>query len=156
MPEIGKKLPNFSLPCVSATGETTASLANYSGQKLVLFFYPRDNTPGCTKESIEFGNLLAEFETANATVLGVSKDSVKSHSKFIAKHSLAVGLLSDENSDFCERMGVWGEKNMYGKTFMGITRSTFLVDGNGILRREWRKVKVPGHVEEVLAAVRDL
>jgi len=156
MAEIGQKSPNFTLPCVSVGGEKTVSLDDFSGKSLVLFFYPRDDTPGCTTESIGFTQMLEEFRSSGAEVLGVSKDSVKSHAKFITKHDLKVGLLSDENSDFSERMGVWGEKKMYGKTFMGITRSTFLLDGDGVLRHIWPKVKVPGHVEDVLEHLRAL
>lgn len=156
MPEIGKILPSFTLPCVTPEGEKTVSLVNFTGKPLVLFFYPRDDTPGCTREAGEFTQMRAEFDLLGVQILGVSKDSVKSHAKFIAKHNLNLGLLSDENSDFSERMGVWGEKKMYGKTFMGITRSTFLIDRNGILRHTWPKVKVPDHVETVLKHVRSL
>ncbi len=156
MPEIGKILPSFTLPCVTADGEKTVSLADFTGKPLVIFFYPRDDTPGCTREAGEFTQMRSEFDRLGVQILGVSKDSVKSHAKFIAKHNLTIGLLSDENSDFCERMGVWGEKKMYGKTFMGITRSTFLIDSTGILRHVWPKVKVPDHVAEVLEQVRSL
>ena len=156
MPEIGKILPSFTLPCVTPEGKKTVSSDDFTGKPLVLFFYPRDDTPGCTREAGEFSAMRAEFDKLGVQVLGISKDSVKSHAKFIAKHDLKVGLLSDENSDFCERMGVWGEKKMYGKTFMGITRSTFLVDSTGILRHIWPKVKVPDHVTAVLEQARAL
>lgn len=149
---IGTKVPNITLP---RDGSTDISLGNISGA-MVLFFYPRDDTSGCTKESIGFSEQKAAFDAANVTVFGVSKDSVKSHDKFVAKHNLTVPLLSDENGDLCEQMGVWKEKSMYGKKFMGIERSTFLIDASGTIVCEWRKVKVPGHVEEVLTAVQDL
>lgn len=153
MTDIGEKAPNFSLP---RDGGATVSNADFEGKALVLFFYPRDDTSGCTKESIGFSQAQAEFRAAGAEVVGVSKDSVASHDKFVTKHALTVPLISDENGTFCEDLGVWKEKSMYGKKFMGIERSTFLFDKDGKLVREWRKVKVPGHVEEVLEAVKAL
>lgn len=153
MPEIGELLPKFNLP---RDGGAEMSNADFAGKTLVLFFYPRDDTSGCTKESIGFSQHKDAFDAANAIVVGVSKDSVKSHDKFVAKHDLTVPLLSDEHGDLCENLGVWGEKQMYGKKFMGIERSTFVVDGDGVIRHIWRKVKVPGHVEEVLEVVRAL
>ncbi len=150
---VGASAPDFSLP---ANGGRTISLGDLRGRKIVLFLYPKDDTSGCTKEAIEFTERLADFEAAGAVVLGLSKDSVASHEKFIAKHGLGVDLLSDESDGTVEAYGAWVEKNMYGRKFMGIERSTFLIDGDGVLRREWRKVRVPGHVDEVLAAVRDL
>ena len=123
---------------------------------VVLYFYPRDDTPGCTKEAIGFTEALAQFNAAGATVLGVSKDSIAKHGKFRAKYELGIPLLSDAESDVCERYGVWVEKAMYGKTFLGIERATFLIDGSGNIERIWRKVKVPGHVAEVLEAVQAL
>lgn len=152
-PEIGDPAPAISLP---RDGGDTVSLADYAGQTVVLYFYPRDDTPGCTKEAIGFTKQAAEFAAAGAVVLGVSKDSVKKHDKFRDKHNLGVVLLSDENSDTCERYGVWVEKNMYGKTYMGIERATFLIDGAGKIAQVWRKVKVPGHVDAVLEAARAL
>lgn len=126
------------------------------GGTVVLFFYPRDDTPGCTKESIGFSEQLQAFADAGAHVFGISRDSVAKHDKFVAKHSLATPLLSDEGSSVCEDYGVWVEKNMYGRKSMGIERSTFVIDAEGKVARVWRKVKVPGHVDEVLEAVRAL
>jgi peroxiredoxin Q/BCP len=126
------------------------------GQAFVLFFYPRDNTPGCTTEAKGFSADMSAFEAAGARVFGVSKDSLESHGKFRAKQELTVPLLSDEHGSLCEDLDVWKEKKMYGKSFMGIERSTFLIDGTGTVVRAWRKVKVPGHVEDVLAAVKAL
>jgi thioredoxin-dependent peroxiredoxin len=126
--------------------------SDYRGKKLVLYFYPKDDTSGCTKEAQEFSALSAEFSKAGAVVVGISKDSEKSHSKFIAKYDLKVALGSDESGDVCEAFGVWVEKSMYGKKYMGIERSTFLIDAHGKIARVWRKVKVPGHAAEVLAA----
>ncbi len=149
----GDKAPDFTLP---ANGDKSVSLKDYRGKKLVLFFYPRDNTPGCTIENIEFTAAKTKFKRAGAELLGMSKDSVKKHENFIAKQELKVLLASDEESDTIERYGSWVEKNMYGKKKMGIERSTFLIDEKGIVRRIWRKVKVKGHVDEVLAAVKEL
>ena len=123
---------------------------------VVLFFYPRDNTSGCTKEAVGFTEKLSEFDALNTKVVGISKDSVKSHDKFVSKQGLKVALLSDESNDVCEKFGVWKEKSMYGKTYFGIERSTFLIDGAGNVIKEWRKVKVPGHVDAVLKAVEEL
>lgn len=144
--------PEFTLPGTS--GDVTLSALR--GNKVVLFFYPRDDTSGCTKENEAFSALQAEFEATGTKLFGISKDSLKSHEKFMVKKSLTVPLLSDENSDACEAFGVWKEKSMYGKTYMGIERSTFLIDVEGRIAREWRKVKVPGHAEEVLEAARAL
>ncbi len=151
--EIGALAPAFSLP---ATGGETISLADYKGKALVLFMYPRDDTSGCTKEAVGFTATLDAFRDAGADVLGLSKGSLASHEKFVTKHALGMPLLSDENGTTVEDYGAWKEKKMYGKTFMGIERSTFLIDGDGVLRGIWRKVKVPGHVEEVLDAVKAL
>ncbi|GHA41292.1 peroxiredoxin [Amylibacter ulvae] len=150
---IGQKLPNVTLP---RDGGGDVDLSKLTGKNVVLFFYPRDNTPGCTKESIGFSHMKQEFSDLNTVVYGVSKDSVSSHDKFVAKQDLTVPLLSDEHTDLCETFGVWKEKNMYGKKFMGIERSTFLFNTDGELVQEWRKVKVPDHVESVLLAVKDL
>jgi peroxiredoxin Q/BCP len=121
-----------------------------------LYFYPKDDTPGCTKEAIAFTALREEFEASGAIVFGISKDPVKKHDKFVAKYELQIPLLSDEDGDVCERYGTWVEKNMYGKKYMGIERTTVLIDGTGTLAQIWRKVKVPGHAEAVLDAVRAL
>ena len=153
MPDVGENAPDFTLPKAGG-GEVTLSALKPA--PVVLFFYPRDDTPGCTTENKDFTALRAEFEAAGAQLLGVSKDSVASHEKFVTKHELATTLLSDENGTVCEDYGVWGEKKMYGKTFMGITRATFLIDGEGKIAKAWPKVKVPGHAEEVLEAVKAL
>ena len=145
--------PDFTLP---VTGGETVTLSELRPAPVVLFFYPRDDTSGCTKENEAFTALLPEFESAGVKVFGISKDSLASHEKFMKKKSLTVPLLSDETSDVCEKYGVWKEKSMYGKTFMGIERSTFLIDAGGRIAREWPKVKVPGHAEEVLEAARAL
>ena len=145
--------PDFTLP---RDGGDSVTLSALRGSAVVLFFYPRDDTSGCTKESIGFSEALQEFADAGVQVFGISKDSVKSHDKFVAKHELKTPLLSDETDTVCEAYGVWKEKKMYGKTFMGIERSTFLIDAEGKIARVWRKVKVPGHVEEVLEAARAL
>lgn len=150
-PAVGDPGPDFRLP---RDGGETVALADYQGKQVVLFFYPRDDTSGCTKEAIGFSEALADFEAAGAVVLGISKDSVASHEKFRDKHGLSVPLLSDEAGGTCERYGTWVEKNMYGRNFMGIERATFVIGPDGVLTHVWRKVKVPGHVETVLAAVR--
>lgn len=153
MLSIGENVPNFKLP---ANGGITISLADYAGHYVVLYFYPRDNTLGCTTQSKGFSATVDEFLTHNATVLGVSTDSIKSHDKFVKKQLLKIPLLSDLDNNLCEQFGVWVEKSMYGKKFMGIVRSTFLIDPNGILIHEWRKVKVVGHVDAVLEHVKGL
>jgi len=145
--------PDFTLP---RDGEGEVTLSALTGGPVVLFFYPKDNTPGCTTEAIDFTARIAEFDVLNCTVLGISKDSVKKHDNFRAKHDLGVALLSDADSDVCEKYGVWQEKKMYGKTFMGIVRTTVLIDANGKIARIWNKVKVAGHAEEVLEAARTL
>lgn len=145
--------PDFTLP---QDGGDDVTLSALRPAPVVLFFYPRDNTPGCTKEAIGFTETKAAFDELGAVVFGVSKDSIASHAKFRDKKELTIGLLSDEENTVCEDFGVWKEKSMYGKKFMGIERSTFLIDGDGNIVREWRKVKVPGHVEEVLEAVKAL
>ncbi len=153
MPEIGKKAPRFNLP---RDGGTSVSLSDFEGKNLVIFFYPRDNTSGCTTEAVGFTVKLAEFEAANTAVIGISKDSVRSHENFRDKQALKVPLLSDKDSEVCEAFDVWRDKKLYGKTYKGIERSTFLIDAQGVIRQVWRKVKVPGHVEEVLAAAQAL
>ena len=150
---VGDKAPDITLP---RDGGEIVNLADFAGKNVVLYFYPRDNTSGCTKEAIGFTESLAEFEALNTVILGVSKDSVKKHDNFVAKQNLKIALLSDEEGDVCERYGIWVEKKMYGKTFMGIERATFLIDADGKIAQIWRKVRVPGHVEAVLEAVRDL
>ena len=147
------KAPDFTLP---RDGGGTVSLSGLRPQAVVLYFYPRDDTSGCTRQAIGFTDLAAEFEAAGAAVVGVSKDSVASHDKFARKHRLGVILASDAEADICERYGVWREKQMYGRKFLGIERTTFLIDGGGTVRRVWRKVSVPGHAEAVLEAVRGL
>ena len=148
----GMPAPDVSLP---RDGGDTVSMADIDGA-VVLYFYPKDDTPGCTKEAIGFTEQAEAFAASGATVIGVSKDPVAKHEKFIAKHDLKIMLLSDENGDVCERYGVWVEKNMYGKTYMGIERATFLIAPDGTIAKIWRKVKVPGHVDEVLEAVKAL
>lgn len=153
MTEIQETAPDFTLP---ASGGDTLTLSEMKGSAVILFFYPRDDTSGCTKESIAFSQLLQEFAAANTKVIGISKDSIAKHEKFIAKHDLTVPLASDENDTVCEAYGVWKEKSMYGKKFMGIERSTFLIDADGKIAQIWRKVKVPGHAEAVLEAAKAL
>ena len=148
----GSKAPDFDLP----TDTGRVSLAALKGKAVVLFFYPKDDTPGCTTESIGFSQAKAEFEKAGAVVIGVSKDTAAKHGKFRAKHGLTVELGSDADSDVIERYGAWQEKSLYGRKYMGIDRSTFLIDGRGVIQHVWRKVKVAGHVEDVLAAARAL
>jgi peroxiredoxin Q/BCP len=149
--KIGDKAPVFSLP---ANGDRTISLADYKGRQLVVYFYPKDNTPGCTTESIDFTNAVADFDAADTDIVGVSADSVKKHDNFVAKHNLAIPLLSDEDQTMLNDYGVWVEKSMYGRKFMGIERATFLIAADGTLKQIWRKVKVKGHVAAVLEAAR--
>lgn len=153
MPEVSDIAPDFTLP---RDGGGQITLSEQRGQSVVLFFYPRDDTPGCTKESIGFSEHLQAFADAGTHVFGISRDSVAKHDKFVAKHELTTPLLSDEGSTVCEDYGVWVEKNMYGRKSMGIERTTFLIDAEGRIARVWRKVKVPGHVDEVLEAARAL
>ncbi len=153
MPEVSDIAPDFTLPR-DGGGEVT--LSEQRGRAVVLFFYPRDDTPGCTKESIGFSEQLQAFADAGANVFGISRDTVAKHDKFVAKHGLTTPLLSDEGQSVCEDYGVWVEKNMYGRKSMGIERSTFLIDTEGKIARVWRKVKVPGHVDDVLEAARAL
>ncbi|MEM8981002.1 MAG: thioredoxin-dependent thiol peroxidase [Pseudomonadota bacterium] len=151
MLQIGDTAPAFTLP---QDGGDPVSLSDLNGKWVVLYFYPRDDTSGCTKQAIGFTESTAAFEAAGAVVLGVSKDSVAKHGKFRAKHNLGIGLLSDEESDVCERYGVWKEKSMYGKTYMGIERTTYLINPNGKIAQIWTKVKVPGHIDAVLEALK--
>ncbi len=149
----GSSAPNPSF--ILADGRET-NVGAYAGKPLVLYFYPKDDTTGCTKEAQEFTALAADFGKAGAAVVGISKDSVKSHTKFITKYDLAVQLGADESGAVCEAFGVWVEKQMYGKSYMGIERSTFLIAADGTIARIWRKVKVPGHAAAVHQAVIDL
>jgi len=153
MPQINDTAPDFTLP---VTGGGDITLSALGGAPVVLFFYPRDDTPGCTTESVGFSASLADFEAAGAKVFGISRDTMAKHQKFAAKHALTVPLLSDGEGTVTEAYGVWVEKSMYGKTSMGIERATYLVGADGKIAQVWRKVKVPGHVDEVLAAVRAL
>jgi peroxiredoxin Q/BCP len=150
---VGKKVPGFTS---ASTGGKDWSLGDGAGEKLVLYFYPRDMTSGCTLESQQFRDLHAAFRKAKVRVLGISRDSIKSHDKFRAKEELPFDLLSDPEEKLCRLFDVIREKSLYGRKYMGIERSTFLIDGNGVLRREWRKVKVDGHAEEVLEAAKSL
>lgn len=153
MVKIGKKVANFSLP---ATGDKTLSLKDLNGSNLVLYFYPKDSTPGCTLEGQDFRDRHAAFGKANTVVLGVSRDSVKSHENFRSKQKFPFDLLSDSEEKLCRQFDVIREKNMYGRKVLGIERSTFLIDGEGVLRQEWRKVRVKDHVDEVLTAAQSL
>jgi thioredoxin-dependent peroxiredoxin len=149
----GVKAPNFKLP---QAGGGHFDLAKHKGRIIVVYFYPKDDTSGCTKEAVDFSAKAADFEAAGATVAGISPDSVKAHEKFRDKHQLAVALVSDEEKQAIEAYGVWKEKKMYGRSYMGVERSTFLVDAKGKIAKIWRGVKVTGHADEVLEAVRAL
>ncbi|HEY6879647.1 MAG TPA: thioredoxin-dependent thiol peroxidase [Polyangiales bacterium] len=151
--EVGKKAPSFSLPADSGG---KVSLADYAGKRLVLYFYPKDDTPGCTTEAREFSAAIKKFQKLNAAVLGVSKDSVETHCKFRDKYGLGIPLLSDPETKVIEKYGAWGEKNMYGKKSMGIIRTTVLIDEQGVVRKIYPKVKVAGHVEKVLEELASL
>ena len=153
MVSIGKKVADFS---VAATGDKTLSLENFKGKNLVIYFYPKDSTPGCTLEGQDFRDRYPAFRKANTEILGVSRDSIKSHENFKAKQSFPFDLLSDADEKLCKQFDVIHEKNMSGRKVMGVVRSTFLIDGEGVLRQEWRKVRVKGHVDEVLAAAQSL
>jgi peroxiredoxin Q/BCP len=148
----GDQAPDFTLP----TDHGEISLAGLKGRKVVLYFYPKDDTSGCTVEAQDFTRLLADFEKAGTTVIGVSKDSVKSHAKFRAKYELAHTLASDEGLEMLTTYGVWQEKSMYGRKYMGIQRDTFLIDADGRIAQAWHKVKIAGHADEVLGAARAL
>ena len=150
---LGKPFKDFSLP---STGGATFKLSEHKGNKLVLYFYPKDNTPGCTTESVQFGEFHKQFAKAGCEIFGLSRDSLKSHENFKAKFGLPFELLSDAEEAACAQFGVIKMKNMYGKKVRGIERSTFVLDGKGVLVREWRGVKVPGHAEEVLSFVKTL
>lgn len=146
----GDKAPDFSMP---TDGGGTVSLSGLKGKKVVLYFYPKDDTPGCTKEACAFRDALPDFSGVDAVVIGVSRDPVKSHDKFKAKYELNFPIASDEDGKASEAYGTWVEKSMYGKKYMGMERATFVIDGQGIVRNVWRKVKVDGHAAEVLKAV---
>lgn len=150
--KIGDKAPDFSLP--TDGGGTFKLSKDGKGKKVVLYFYPKDDTPGCTKQAIGFSEIIGEFDKAGALVVGVSKDTPQKHDKFRDKHDLKVTLVSDEDGALCEAYGVWQEKKNYGKTYMGIVRSTFLIDEKGKIAQIWPKVRVAGHVEAVLDAVK--
>ena len=148
---IGDAALSFTCP---ANGGQTVSLSDFANRKLVIYFYPKDNTPGCTTEAIDFTAAVKDFDKANTGIIGVSADSVKKHENFIEKHNLGVTLLSDEDQKMLNDYGVWVEKNMYGRKFMGIERATFLIGADGKIEQIWRKVKVKGHVDAVLEAAR--
>lgn len=149
---IGDQAPNFDLP---ANDGRRVSLSEHSGKTVVLYFYPKDNTEGCTLEAIDFTRLKGEFEAAGAEIIGISPDSARKHDNFCRKHGLGITLGSDEDLQAAQAYGVWVEKQMYGRKYMGIDRSTFLIGPDGKIRRIWRKVRVKGHAEEVLEAVRN-
>ncbi len=153
MVEEGEKAPDFTLP---ANGGDKIKLSQFKGRPVVVYFYPKDDTSGCTKEAIAFTALLPEFEKIDAAIIGISPDSADSHDKFIAKHDLGITLAADEEKKVAEAYGVWVEKSMYGRKFMGVERSTFLIDAKGAVRRIWRKVKVNGHADAVLGAAQEL
>ena len=153
MTSLNKKVTNFTLP---ATGDKNLSLKDFQGKNLVLYFYPKDNTPGCTLEGQDFRDAYREFQKCNTDILGVSRDSVRMHEGFCSKQSFPFDLLSDADETLCRQFDVIKEKNMYGRKVMGIERSIFLTDSKGVLRQEWRKVRDKGHVDEVLAAAREL
>ncbi|MCW8899496.1 MAG: peroxiredoxin [Gammaproteobacteria bacterium] len=151
--EVNKKVSAFKLP---ATGEQTISLSSLKGKNIILYFYPKDNTPGCTQEGQDFRDSIAKFKRQNCIILGVSRDTVRSHENFKTKHKFPFDLLADTEEELCTLFDVIKLKNMYGKKHLGIERSTFLINDKGVLKQEWRKVKVKGHVDEVLTAVKML
>jgi len=152
-PRIGEPAPDIELP---ATGDQAIRLSDLRGQNVVLYFYPKDDTPGCTTQAHDFRRRADEFAASNTRVLGVSRDSIKSHANFRRKHDLSFDLLADTDEVACQAYHVMREKSLYGRKVRGIERSTFLIDADGLLRQEWRAVKVPGHVDEVLAAAQQL
>ncbi|MGB5539130.1 MAG: peroxiredoxin [Gammaproteobacteria bacterium] len=151
--KIGKKVPDFRLP---ATGDREIALSDHLGKRVVVYFYPKDSTPGCTTEGQDFRDSIPTFRRRNTVILGISRDSIKSHENFKAKQQFPFELLSDADEKVCKLFDVIREKNMYGRKVMGVERSTFLIDEQGMLRREWRKVSVKGHVAEVLDAIKEL
>lgn len=152
-PATGDMAPDFTLP---GDGGSTISLSALRGRPVVLFFYPKDDTSGCTAEAVDFTRLKSKFDAVGAALIGMSPDSARKHDKFKAKHELSVALASDEDKTTLEAYGVWAEKSMYGRKYMGVDRSTFLIDPEGRIARVWRKVKVPGHAQEVLEATKGL
>lgn len=150
---LNKPVPDFELP---ATGDKTVRLSDLRGQNVLIYFYPKDNTPGCTLEGQQFRDHIAEFEQLNTVIFGISRDSVKTHENFKNKQSFPFDLLSDKDETVCNLFGVIQLKKLYGREYMGVDRSTFLIDAEGVLRQEWRGVKVKGHVEEVLTALKAL
>lgn len=157
MIEIGSIAPDFEAPALDGDGnEVTVKLSDHKGQKVVLYFYPKDNTPGCTQQACDFRDSLADIRKTGAVILGVSKDSMKSHLKFRKDHSLPFTLVSDEKTNICESYGVWVEKSMYGKKYFGIERSTFIIDQEGILREIWRGVSPQEHHKKTLEALQKL
>jgi peroxiredoxin Q/BCP len=151
MVKVGKRIENFTLP---ATGDQDLSLEDFRGSSLIIYFYPKDNTPGCTTEGKDFRDLYSQFKAAGADIVGVSRDSVRTHGNFRNKHDFPFHLISDSEESLCKQFDVIKEKKLYGRTYMGIERSTFLIDAEGVLQQEWRKVRVPGHAEAVLEAVK--
>lgn len=149
----GEKAPDFTLP---TDGGGSVSLSALQGKPVIVYFYPKDDTSGCTKQAIGFSESKSEFEAVGATIIGISPDSAAKHDKFIAKYDLTIQLAADEEKTVAEAYGVWVEKSMYGKKYMGVERSTFLVAADGTIAKAWRKVRVPGHVEEVLATTKAL
>ena len=151
--KLGKEVPDFT---ATATNNSAFTLSENTGKNIVIYFYPKDNTPGCTKEGEDFRDQFEVFNSNNTLIVGVSRDSVKSHEKFICKYNFPFDLIADEDEAVCHLFDVIKEKNMYGRKYMGIERSTFLINANGILINEWRKVKVKGHIEEVLDALNNI
>lgn len=151
--EVGDKAPDFTLP---GDGGTDINLSALKGRQVVVYFYPKDMTPGCTTEAKDFTALKSGFDAANTVVIGISKDSPERHDKFIAKHDLTIRLASDAEGTSLDAFGVWKEKKLYGRTFMGIVRSTFLIDADGVIRSVWPKVRVKGHAQAVLDAAKEL
>ena len=151
--KLGEKVPDFT---ATATNDSIFTLSENMGKNIVIYFYPKDNTPGCTKEGEDFRDQFEVFNSNNTLIVGVSRDSVKSHEKFICKYNFPFDLIADEDETVCQLFDVIKEKNMYGRKYMGIERSTFLINANGILINEWRKVKVKGHIEEVLDALNNI
>lgn len=150
---VGKRVENFTLP---ATGDESLSLQDFRGKHLIIYFYPKDNTPGCTREGQDFRDLYKQFKQAGADIVGVSRDSVKVHDNFRKKHEFPFHLLSDKDETLCNQFDIIKEKTLYGRKYMGIVRSTFLIDADGVLQHEWRNIRVPGHAETVLEAVKSL
>ena len=151
--KIGDKAPDFTLP---TDGNGTIALKAQRGKKVIVYFYPKDDTSGCTTEACGFRDAMPNFSKADATIIGISRDPVRAHDKFKQKYSLPFTLASDESGEVCEKYGVWVQKSMYGRKYMGIERATFLIDEKGVIRNIWHKVKVPGHVDEVLEAAKAL